>query len=356
MILTRGFPMPGRLTRFTTASVRTANQWHFAMLNDVERADAYRRAMATHIVHNKTTVLEIGAGSGLLSMLAATLGARQVWAIEGNPDFAGIARSIIDANGLASRIRVIDAVSTEVQLGTGPASLPERPDLLVAELLGTTLDGESQLDYVNDVRRRLCRADTIVLPTAGAQFVSLMESPALASLTSVHTSASHYLGLNLSGFNALRDTATTSLSRPLGVRLNDLGVRRLAPRLRILEVDFTRPAREAYRARGHGAAYRVRAERAGRLHAAVFSWEAYLDVARGVTLSTHPEHTRNNTPRDVAWGHAVQLLEDAERNTAYIAVKAGELLRVNVYFGNFSAAMPAVTVARVPEERANWGV
>ena len=357
--------MPSRLRRFGLVSVSTAAQWHFAMLNDVDRASAYRAAMERVIQPGVTTVLEIGAGSGILSMIAARLGARHIWAIEGNPDYARVARSIIEDNGLSRNITVIEAVSTSVQLGASSVgeatrrtasvqgvaasdatpSIPERPDVLVAELLGTTLDGESQLDYVLDARQRLCRPDTRVIPRAGAQFVSLIQSAGLASITAVDPAVS-YLNLNLTRFNVLRDTVNTRLSRPLGVRLHDLGFERLAPRLRILDIDFSGSSKlAAYRTRS-SRGYRVVVARAGRLHAAVFSWEAYMGEGRTVTLSTHPEETTGNLPRDVAWGHAVQILEDTSAATPYIDVSAGDELRVDVHFGEMSAVLPAVVVSR----------
>ena len=43
----------------------------------------------------------------------------------------------------------------------------------------------------------------------------------------------------------------------------------------------------------------------------------------------------------------MQLLEDAERRTPYFEVAAGEALRVDAFFGNLSAMMPAVTLSRI---------
>jgi tetratricopeptide (TPR) repeat protein len=81
--------------------------WHFDMLNDEKRNDAYDRAIRKTVV-NANQVLEIGTGSGLLSMMAARAGARKVVTCEMCRFLAKIAEKIIEKNGFADRIRVIN--------------------------------------------------------------------------------------------------------------------------------------------------------------------------------------------------------------------------------------------------------
>jgi tRNA G37 N-methylase Trm5 len=59
-------------------------------------------------------VLEIGAGSGLLSIIAASLGAKCVVAIEANRHLADVATEIIKRNGYEGRIHIINRMSTDV--------------------------------------------------------------------------------------------------------------------------------------------------------------------------------------------------------------------------------------------------
>ena len=49
-------------------------RWHFGMLNDAERNTAYDRALRAR-VRAGDMVLDIGAGTGLLGMMAARAGA-----------------------------------------------------------------------------------------------------------------------------------------------------------------------------------------------------------------------------------------------------------------------------------------
>src|SRR5687767_4208617 len=55
--------------------------WHFRMLHDRVRNDAYARAIRSAIKPHHH-VLEIGTGAGLLAMLCARAGARQVTTCE----------------------------------------------------------------------------------------------------------------------------------------------------------------------------------------------------------------------------------------------------------------------------------
>ena len=51
------------------------------MLNDITRNDAYYKALAK-IITPESIVVDVGAGSGLLSCMAAQLGAKKVFAVE----------------------------------------------------------------------------------------------------------------------------------------------------------------------------------------------------------------------------------------------------------------------------------
>ena len=97
---------------------------------------------------------------------------------------ANVARQIIHANGYGDRIHIINKMSTDVS----PEELAQyggRPTLLLSEILGTLLLGESALHYVADARRRLLGPGGAVVPPRGAQFATLVESFDIASITSV---------------------------------------------------------------------------------------------------------------------------------------------------------------------------
>lgn len=60
-----------------------ADQWHYRMLNDLERNEAYDRALRRALqLLPGAVVLDIGGGTGLLSMFAARAGAAHVYCCE----------------------------------------------------------------------------------------------------------------------------------------------------------------------------------------------------------------------------------------------------------------------------------
>ena len=115
-------------------SLAAANDWHYAMMNDHKRNVFYREALR-RVVTPDSFVLEIGAGSGLLSIIAASLGARCVVAIEANRDLANVAREIIRRNGHEGRVHIINKMSTDV----APEEIARfgTPTVLLSEILGT---------------------------------------------------------------------------------------------------------------------------------------------------------------------------------------------------------------------------
>ena len=79
-------------------STATVPVYHVPMLNDQMRNDAYYRALAK-VITPDSVVVDVGAGSGLLSCMAAKLGARKVFAVERRGDLCNVVlHEIIAAN------------------------------------------------------------------------------------------------------------------------------------------------------------------------------------------------------------------------------------------------------------------
>ena len=57
-------------------------RWHFPMLNDTERNLRFEAAIEKSVREGGRTVLDLGAGTGLLSLMAARAGADRVYACE----------------------------------------------------------------------------------------------------------------------------------------------------------------------------------------------------------------------------------------------------------------------------------
>jgi protein arginine N-methyltransferase 1 len=80
---------------------------HEEMLKDVSRTAAYRDAMILNRdAFKDKIVLDVGCGTGILSIFAVKAGAKHVYAIEA-ADIAHYAREIIAKNGLSDHITII---------------------------------------------------------------------------------------------------------------------------------------------------------------------------------------------------------------------------------------------------------
>jgi len=100
--------------------------------------------------------MDVGSGTGILSMIAARNGARKVYAVEAS-DFANVSREVIEANGLSSIIEVIKARVEDVQID-------EKVDIIVSEWMGFHLLHESMLDSVLFARDKFLKEGGLMLP------------------------------------------------------------------------------------------------------------------------------------------------------------------------------------------------
>ena len=167
--------------------------WHFPMMNDAARNAAYDRAIR-RAMRPGMHVLDIGAGSGLLSLMAARAGAERVTACEQVAEIARTADEIVRRNGYGERIKVVPKVSTTLQVGS---DLPRPVDLLVSEILSSDLVTEDVVATFNDARRRLIRPNARMIPYAVGAVARLIGGKDLAEAVAVGTVD----GFDLSPFN-----------------------------------------------------------------------------------------------------------------------------------------------------------
>uniref|UniRef100_A0A8C5P707 Protein arginine N-methyltransferase 9 n=1 Tax=Leptobrachium leishanense TaxID=445787 RepID=A0A8C5P707_9ANUR len=114
-------------------------RWHFVMLNDKKRNLMYRRAIHKAIQNGCKTVLDIGAGTGILSMFAKQAGAVDVYACELSKTMYELACEVVTANKMENSIKLLHMKSYDIQI---PEHLPDRVSLVVTETLDAGLFGE----------------------------------------------------------------------------------------------------------------------------------------------------------------------------------------------------------------------
>merc|ERR1711935_842140 len=142
---------------------------HEEMLKDEVRTLTYRNS----IWHNKhlfkdKVVLDVGCGTGILSMFAAKAGASKVIGV----DMSGIvesAKKIIEANGLSDKIEIIRGKVEEITLPV------EKVDVIISEWMGYCLFYESMLDTVIYARDKWLAPGGLMFPDKATLYVCAIE-------------------------------------------------------------------------------------------------------------------------------------------------------------------------------------
>ena len=125
-------------------------QVHESLLRDRPRVTAYYDAIMNnkHLFHNKVSririnyqkcldfirqfqvVLDVGCGTGILSMFAAKAGAKLVYAVDACPMICHLAEELIRSNHLQEKIRVINRRIEDI------AQFDEQIDIILSEWMG----------------------------------------------------------------------------------------------------------------------------------------------------------------------------------------------------------------------------
>lgn len=139
------------------------------MAADGVRMDAYARAIS-RAVRPGSIVVDLGCGTGILSLLALRAGAARVHAIDVNPA-VWLTRDLAAENGFGDRLEVHHASSFDVELR-------ERADVILADMRGSCPLFEQNLSLMEDARRRLLAPGGILVPARDRLFVALVEASA----------------------------------------------------------------------------------------------------------------------------------------------------------------------------------
>lgn len=139
-----------------------------AMVDCEPRMGVYAEALRRAITPG-CTVIDLGAGFGVFSLLACKYGAGQVIAIEPDPNIE-LLRPLAEANGCADRITIIRDISTRYT--------PERKaDVIVSDCRGTVPLYDYHIATIKDARERLLAPGGTLLPLRDTIKVALAHSP-----------------------------------------------------------------------------------------------------------------------------------------------------------------------------------
>jgi len=151
------------------------------MLHDSERNRLYRFGLQAAIKKvkergQKVRVLDIGTGTGLLSMMAAAEGGcESIVACEEFRPMAECASKIMQLNGFKDDIKLVRKRSTDLTVGPG-CDLEERANILVTEVFDTELIGEGAIGTYNHANQDLLTPDRIVVPGRARMYAQVVFS------------------------------------------------------------------------------------------------------------------------------------------------------------------------------------
>ncbi|CAJ0914554.1 unnamed protein product, partial [Mesorhabditis belari] len=145
---------------------------HEEMLKDEVRTITYRNS----IYHNKhlfkdKVVMDVGSGTGILSMFAAKAGAKKVFAVEYSA-MAKQSQQIVKDNGLDHIVEVIQSKLEDITALPGGY---QKVDIIISEWMGYCLFYESMLNTVLKARDTWLAPDGMIFPDKAKLYITAIE-------------------------------------------------------------------------------------------------------------------------------------------------------------------------------------
>lgn len=250
-------------------------EYHRTLIADHVRNAAFHAALKAVIIPGVTTVADIGAGTGLLGLMAARLGAKDVFLYE-TAEVAGVSAEILDRNR-AKNCHIFPCHSTEMDD-------PPRVDVVVSETLGNYALEEHILETVKDAVARHLKPGGVLIPRHIVQRVCPVVSNRFQAEFDAWDRVGRDLGLEL------------DLSPAKAMSFNNIYVRSLEPG------DFLDQMRPAQTwdtidlSRDHKATRKADLKWTISDHAIIQGfaiwWE--IELTPGVRLSTAPDAPRTH--------------------------------------------------------------
>ncbi|XP_043225519.1 protein arginine N-methyltransferase 1-like isoform X2 [Amphibalanus amphitrite] len=249
---------------------------HHEMLSDRVRTESYRDAIcrnAAPCVRGRA-VLDLGCGTGILSMLCARAGAAEVVGVD-QSEVIYHAMDIVRENRLSDIITLVKGRLEDAKLPGGP---DRKFDIIVSEWMGYFLLFEGMLDSVLYARDRLLADGGRLLPNRCT--ISLVAASDQERYDNLLTFWEDVYGFRMSCLRpeVLQEAsvevvpAAAVCSQPCLLKTLDINT------IRVEDTEFTSP-------------FRLRALRSCRVTALVGYFDTHFDLPVPVEFSTGPHTT-----------------------------------------------------------------
>ncbi|EGW34726.1 HNRNP arginine N-methyltransferase [Spathaspora passalidarum NRRL Y-27907] len=142
---------------------------HEEMLKDTSRTLSYRNAMYKNKdLFKDKIVLDVGCGTGILSMFASKAGAKHVYSVDMS-SIIGKAKEIINLNGFTDKITLLQGKLEDITLPV------DSVDIIISEWMGYFLLYESMLDTVLYARDKYLVKGGLILPDKCNMYIAGIE-------------------------------------------------------------------------------------------------------------------------------------------------------------------------------------
>ncbi|XP_033210575.1 protein arginine N-methyltransferase 7 isoform X2 [Belonocnema kinseyi] len=281
------------------------------MLHDKERNKKYYAALKAaidkkHKNGEKANVLDIGTGTGLLSMMAAKCGADSVIACEAFKPMAQCAATIIRENGFEKMIKLIQKRSTNLTVGEN-GDLPQRANILVTEVFDTELIGEGALSTFHHAHQFLLEESSIVIPSKGTIWVQIIESSTVKAWNKIspirHKDNKTLFFETNSCMDYCSGTATVH-DLQLSCICHD-SFTSLLPPVPIFQFDWSGKVPLLF---NETSSVRVKPIVTGTAHAVFMWWELQMDTDGEISLSCAPVWEHPNVKAEIKKGVDLAVL------------------------------------------------
>ncbi len=239
-------------------------EYHRTLIADSARNQAFYDALKAVIVPGETTVADIGAGTGLIGLMAAKLGAKEVYLYESEA-VGGVAEAVLRANR-ARNCTLFPCSSLEMDD-------PPRADVVVSETLGNHALEENIIETLADAVKRHLKPGGALIPSRIRQFVAPVTGRRLHDELTVWDRVGFGLDMAVAREMSLNNAYVRTL----------LADELLAPDGRVFDTVELGAAKTKGRRKGE-ASFVCAAPVT--VYGLAYWWEA--DLAAGITLSTAP--------------------------------------------------------------------